>query len=328
MVRAFIRYIINHEIVLAISIVAIGWLIFEIKDIIISLFISYIIATSLSPYVVILRKYYVPKSIAVFITYFLSLLLVVLLIFPLVPFFSSQLQALFISFPSYLNSAANILNISIDSSQISSFIASEFESIGRNAISLTGRVFTGLFSTLTILVVSFYLLMDKDNLKIYVASLFGKHKGKISSIIEQSDEKLGAWLRGQFLLSIFIGFITWIALTFLNFPFALPLAVLAGILEIIPTLGPILASIPAIIVALSISPQITFAIILLYIAIQLAENNILVPKIMEKAVGLNPIIIILGVTAGAKLMGVLGALLSIPFISMLTIIYNTLNRED
>ena len=128
----------------------------------------------------------------------------------------------------------------------------------------------------------------------------------------------------QVVLSLTIGVITWLALTILGIPFALPLAILAGFLEIIPTLGPIIAAIPATIVALAISPVMALSVIAVYIVIQLTENNFLVPKIMQKAVGLNPVVIIIAILVGSNLFGVIGALLSIPFVSAAIIVFRAL----
>ena len=102
------------------------------------------------------------------------------------------------------------------------------------------------------------------------------------------------------------------------------MALLAGLLEVVPTLGPTLSAIPATIVALTISPTMAIVIILTYILIQMLENQLIVPKIMERAVGLNPVIVILGVSIGANLMGIVGALLSIPFISFVIVLYQSL----
>lgn len=120
---------------------------------------------------------------------------------------------------------------------------------------------------------------------------------------------------------------TFIALSILGLPFALPLAVLAGLLEAIPTLGPTLAAVPAVIVALTVSPSLAVLVIITYIVIQTLENNVLVPKIMQRAVGLNPVIVILGVMVGANLMGVVGALLSIPFLSFILVLYTSLEKK-
>ena len=140
----------------------------------------------------------------------------------------------------------------------------------------------------------------------------------------QIEEKLGNWLRGQIVLSVSIGVTTWVVLTLLGVDFAFPLAVIAGILEIIPTIGPIISAVPAIIVALNISPILAGVVAISYFLIQLLENNILVPRIMQRAVGLNPIVIIIGIIVGSRLLGVAGALLAIPFIVFLVVIYRNL----
>jgi predicted PurR-regulated permease PerM len=114
----------------------------------------------------------------------------------------------------------------------------------------------------------------------------------------------------------------------LGLPYALPLALLAGILEVVPTLGPILSAIPAAAIAFTISPTLGFTIIIFYILLQALENQVLVPKIMEKAVGLNPVVVILGVMIGGNLMGISGALLAIPFISFLIVLFNSLNSPE
>lgn len=284
--------------------------------------------SALLPFVEFLIKRKLPKIIAVFIAYFTTLAILILIILPLIPFFVSQIQSLFNNFPQYLDRAAGIAGINIDTSQIKSFIASEIDAIGKSALILTGKIFSGVFSTLTILVVTFYLLLDHQRLNNSITSLFPKDlQTKVLQVLMKIENKLGAWLRGQVILSFFIGVITWIALTLLGLDFALPLALMAGILEIVPTIGPILSAIPAIIVAVSISPVLALVVALVYLVIQILENNILVPKIMQKAVGLNPVIIILSVMTGARLMGVLGALLAIPFISTLIIIFQSLKEE-
>ncbi len=108
----------------------------------------------------------------------------------------------------------------------------------------------------------------------------------------------------------------------------MPLAVIAGILEIIPTLGPIISAVPAVIVTLAVAPSLTLFVIVTYFLIQLLENNLLVPKIMQKAVGLNPIIIIIAVIFGTELMGILGALIAVPFMSMVVIIYRSFKKAE
>jgi predicted PurR-regulated permease PerM len=111
---------------------------------------------------------------------------------------------------------------------------------------------------------------------------------------------------------LLVGLITYVGLRLLGIPYALPLAILAGLLEIIPYFGPIIAAIPAVIIGFSISPLIGIATTALAFLIQQLENYLIVPKIMEKSVGVSPVIILLALMIGFKIAGAMGALISIP----------------
>jgi len=185
-----------------------------------------------------------------------------------------------------------------------------------------------ILTIITVFIVSLYLLLYNDSFKKHFSRLFHeRNQAKVLNTLNLVNDKLGAWLQGQILLSLSIGALTWIALMLLGIPFALPLALLASILELVPTLGPMLSAIPAVIVSLTISPTMALVIIATYILIQLLENQLLVPKIMQRAVGLNPVIVILSVSVGATLLGMVGAFLAIPFISFVIVIYKSLEAQ-
>jgi predicted PurR-regulated permease PerM len=253
-----------------------------------------------------------------------------ILILPLVPFVIDNIRDLIQTFPVYLKEASQTLGITItiDAKQIQNYLSNEINTVSSNAYTLTTQVFGGLFSFLMIFVLTFYMLWYYEEFKKLFSRMFPSHgRAYILSTLEKINDKLGAWLRGQVILSVFVSVISWITLTALGIPNALPLALLSGILEIVPTLGPILSSIPAIIVALTISPQLALTVTIAYILIQLIENNLLVPKVMERAVGLNPIVIILGVLIGANLIGIAGALLAIPIITFVVVIFKSLDQK-
>lgn len=276
---------------------------------------------ALSPFSDFLIRKRVPRILSVLIPYTITIAILVLLIFPLAPFFVSQIQLLLNNFPKYINQLAITLNLHADASSIKNFFESDINALGKNALSVTGKIFSGVFSILTVFVISFYLMLEREMLKKQFTSLCpNKYQENILRTIAQVESKIGLWLRGQFVLCFAIGICTWGGLAILGLPFALPLALMAGLLEIVPTIGPIISAIPAIIVALTISPGLAISVVIFYILLQALENNILVPKIMEKAVGLNPIIIIIGVLIGSKFMGILGALLAVPLIAMIIIV--------
>lgn len=318
----------QRQVILALFLIVSGWIVLQLRGIIASIFISYIIMAALHPFVEILQKRGAPKILAVLIPYVTTLLVFIIIIFPLIPFTVAQVQTLVSDLPFYADQAARSLGFGIDAEAIEQAVSSEAANIGRNAIGLTGRVFGGVFLVVTTVIVAFYLLLYHDEFKHFIADLFHKDDhNKVYKTLTLIDEKLGAWLRGQLVLSIFIWLLTWIVLSILGVPFALSLAILAGLLEIIPTLGPTLAAIPAVIVALTISPTLAIFVAAAYIIIQLVENNFLVPKIMQKAVGLNPVVVILSVVIGAHLMGFIGALLSIPFMVLMIMVLSVI-KED
>lgn len=325
MQNPIIKYVLNNHILVTVLLVALGMFLLEIKGILLIIFLSYIIMAALNPFIRMLRDFKVPKIIAIVVVYAIVIAFIVLLVIPILPFFVSQLQALFRAIPSYVDGATQALGIQIDRSQINSIIAPIASSVGQNALFVTTKVFGGIFSVITLFILSFYMLVDRQRLGRDLPNLFPTpYRQKAVLTVHLVEEKLGYWLRGQVVLSLTIGIITWVALTILGIPFALPLAILAGFLEIIPTLGPFIAAIPATIVGLAISPVTALSVIAVYVVIQLTENNFLVPKIMQKAVGLNPVVIIIAILIGGNLFGVIGALLSIPFVSAAIIVFRAL----
>ncbi len=329
MEHRFLQYLLKNQVIFALFIIGFTWIAIQLKSIITSIFISYIIMAALLPLVAFLQRKGIPRLISVLIVYTGMLIVSVLLIAPFIPFVTSQTNSLFIGFPDYINKAAKVIGISINENQLQEYLGRELDNIGSNAFFVTKQVFGGIFSIFTILIVSFYLLLSHDSFRVLLSKFFHeKHRDRAYRVLQNVDFKLGAWLRGQIILCFVIFTLTFVTLNIIGLPNALPLALFAGLLEALPTIGPVISAIPAVIVAFTISPAMVVAVILVYIVIQLLENNIIVPKIMERAVGVNPIVVIIAVSTGAALMGVIGALLSIPFISFIMSINTSIREID
>lgn len=323
-----LSYILRNQVIFALILILCLWAIVEIRTILLSLFAAYIIKAALHPYVDYLQKKKFPQILAVGIPYIITVAFLVLLIFPLFPFFIKQIALLINQLPNYLSNNEGILGFSLDTSQINRIISSEFGNISRNALSLTGALFSSIFAIFTVFVVGFYLLLYEKSIRKGIINMFPEDKAKqVEWTLNHIDEKLGSWLRGQLILSIFIGVITYVILLILQVDFALSLALIAAILEIVPSIGPTIAAIPAIIIASSSSIPLALVVLVAYIGIQFLENNVLVPRIMARAVGLNPLAVILAITVGATLLGVIGALLSVPFISFCIVIFTSLKNS-
>ncbi|HYN88216.1 MAG TPA: AI-2E family transporter, partial [Ardenticatenaceae bacterium] len=171
------------------------------------------------------------------------------------------------------------------------------------------------------LLMGFYWLTSRDvflDLANRVTPL--RHRERVLLVWNDIEETLGSYVRGQMILMVCIGVASYVGLLLLRVPFPLALAVVAGLTEVIPVIGPILGMIPAVMVGFTVSPTLGLLVIGLYILIQQLENNVLVPKIMERSVGLNPLVVIVALVAGSSLNGVVGALLAIPVAGALQVI--------
>jgi predicted PurR-regulated permease PerM len=155
-----------------------------------------------------------------------------------------------------------------------------------------------------------------------------KTEAKARDFITRLEQQIGGWVRGELALMIIIGLLTYIGLKILGVNYALPLSIIAGLLEIIPNIGPTIALIPAVLVALTSSPVTALATVALYFLIQQFENNIIVPKIMQRAVGVKPLIVIIALMTGAKLAGVLGAALAVPGYLVLKVVIEEIYASD
>jgi predicted PurR-regulated permease PerM len=179
-------------------------------------------------------------------------------------------------------------------------------------------LFGGLISTLAIIVISFYLTLNASDVKRFLVSMIPtKNQPYISGLISRLQVKMGQWLRSQLILMVIIGLVIYIGLTILNVRYALILALIAGLLEIVPWLGPWLAGIFAVFLSFFQSPVLALLVVILYVAVQQLENNLIVPQIMKRVVGLNPVVVILALLIGGKIAGILGAVLAVPSAAIL-----------
>ncbi|OGE43025.1 hypothetical protein A3B45_05325 [Candidatus Daviesbacteria bacterium RIFCSPLOWO2_01_FULL_39_12] len=316
------RIDISYKTVIFITAFILGlWLLFLIRDLLLILFSSIILMSALSPLVKIFVGLKIPRPLSIAITYLIILGIVAGILASILPPLIEQTTTLLVSLPPLLTQIFNITAID------KSVISQEFANLSRNFLTFTLAAFDNLLTFIFLLVTTFYLLLEKDGLENRVAKLFVGKEERVRKSIVRIEEKLGAWLRGQVILSLLIGFLSYIGLFILNIPYALPLAVLAGLMEVIPIIGPIISAIPPILISLTISPVLALAVTATYFIIQQAENNLIVPQVMKRAVGLNPLIVILAIAVGSRLLGIAGALLAVPIAVVLQIIVTQVIEE-
>lgn len=197
--------------------------------------------------------------------------------------------------------------------------------VARTAASLAG----GIFGVVTILILTFYMLVDSGSMREYALRLLPKkHRARADAASRVVMEKVSAWLGGQLLLAGTIGATSAIGLWALGIPFFYVLALISALGEMIPIVGPFLAAIPAIIVAATVSPQKVIFVIVFFIVQQQLENHILVPKIMSRQVGLSPVTVIVSLLIGGSLLGIVGALLAVPTVAILQVVAAELMSKE
>jgi predicted PurR-regulated permease PerM len=195
-------------------------------------------------------------------------------------------------------------------------------SITGSFISITTSVVGAVVAFFTVLFLTIYFLIDEQVFTKFLSSAIPQSKKeKVATVTNKISTKIGEWLRGQLLLCLTIGILVYIGLSIIGVKYALALAVISGVLEILPVVGPIISGVLAAIISLSISPLTALIVVVFYILLQQLENNLIVPKVMAKAVGLPPAIIIIAILIGGKLLGVVGALLAVPLIAIIYVVF-------
>lgn len=298
------------------------WVLFLIREVIILLFVAVIFMSALSPIVTYLERFKIPRALSIASTYIIVVTLLVglfsLMITPLV----EQTVKLAQTLPTTLGNIfpQGWVNQSVIQDQVAGF--------SKNAFSIGLIILDNFIALISVAVLAFYLLLDRDKLDKLVTQFLPQHEVRISLVSKKIEERLGGWVRGQVALSVIIGTITYIVLLILGIPYALPLAIFAGLMEVVPVIGPIISAVPAVLIAYAISPLLALFVVGAYFIIQQLENHVIVPQVMKKAVGLNPLIVIVAVAVGGKLLGIAGALLAVPVAVVIQIITEDILKED
>jgi predicted PurR-regulated permease PerM len=196
------------------------------------------------------------------------------------------------------------------------------------AFTAVTSVFAALLALVTILILTFYLLVESDSLFAGFARLFPRaERPRVEEASRKISAKVSAWLSGQLILAGTIGASSAIGLWLLGVPYFYVLALVSAIGEMIPVVGPIFGAIPAIIVAFTVSPKTALFVVVFFIAQQQIENHLLVPKVMERQVGVSAVTVIAALLVGGSLLGILGALLAVPTAAILQVIVREILDE-
>jgi len=319
------------------------WCAYLVRDALLIIYVSGLLAIGFSPLVRVIERQKVlpirsarfPRWFAILVPYVAIVGTVALLIVLIWPPLVDQARALWAQLPDMFDRAQRflvsrgLLNEHLTLGEaMARATATETETVGRVAGAVAG-VAGGLFGLITILILSFYILIDADRLRASMLRLFPPaERPRVAAASREVTVKLSAWLGGQVLLGAAIGTSTAIGLWALGIPFFYVLALVAGVGELIPVVGPILSAIPALAVALTISLQKTLFVLIFLVVQQQLENHILVPRIMSRQVGVSPVTVIVALLIGGSLLGIVGAILAVPTAAILQVVLHEFVKEE
>lgn len=319
--------------------VALGfWLIYRFYQVGFILFISIVMGTVIRPVINWLQYRGIPRLAGIILVFILLLALLVGFVFLLFPLIIEQGTKLADTFPVYYLDFRQWLFFSpnVLLARLGSFLPSSLS--GTQAVQQTGEqvlasaeqalgyialVVNAIFILTTVLVLTFRWALDGPRVIQTLLTLAPKNKREgFHELFTAMESKVGFYVAGQGVLCLMIGVISLISYILIGLPNALLLAILAGVLEAVPMVGPLLGAIPAAIVALSIDPSKLIWVVLSTVIIQQVENSFLVPRVMRKAVGVNPFVSLLAIFAFSSIFGIAGALMAIPMAAIIQILLN------
>ena len=324
---------------LVIVFVALGfWLLFRFNQVVFILFIAIVFGTVIRPIVAWLHRRGLPPIAAVILVYFLLLILFIGFMFLIFPLIADQIGKIAASVPGYYQSLrewlvnypnqlivrlGEFLPAALPGLKTTTQTGPQMLATAGQAMGYVSSAANMLFTVTAVLLLAFYwALHGTRSIQALLLLVPGGQRESISELISAMETKLVAYIAGQAILCLVIGIMALVAYMLIGLPNALVLALVAGVMEAVPMVGPLLGAIPAAVIALSIAPSKLIWVIVATVVIQQLENSLLVPRVHRKAVGVNPFVSLLAIFAFSSLFGITGALMAIPMAAIIQLLLN------
>ena len=309
------------------------YLVYQISSILMLFFVAFLLAAAFDPYVDRMQKSNIPRSIGILIVYLILFGVLVFFVTNVVSLIADQVLAIAQSVGHFFSNLTNQPSTQYPfASQLKPYIEQFVNSVDvKTAVSQLQNAFQivstqllsisfGLFNLMIVLVLTFFMVVEEDAIEKFFLSLApSKYALYVSTRLEAVKDQIGHWLRGQLLVCFVSGFLTYVGFALMGVQYALTLSIIAGIGMIVPVIGGIFAWVIAFPIVFNQSPALSLWMTIYYAILQQFEANLLIPYVMNRVVGLSPIIIIFAMMVGGQFMGVLGLILSIPVATTITI---------
>lgn len=318
----------SGTIVRAILFVLFFVLLYILRDIALVILTAVVLASAIEPGTRWFENHGVPRALGVLLIYLSTAMLLAIGFYFFIPPLLESFADVLSRAPEYLESLRlwggsigvfDGVSGDLTTGELVTRIQGLLTSVSGGVFGFASNVFGGVLSLILIVVLSFYLAVQKDGIANFLRIVTPfKYESYAIDLWKRSQRKIGRWLQGQLILSLIVGVLVYLGLTILGVPNALLLAILAAIFELIPLFGPILAAVPAVAVALiEGGAPLGIMVIGLYLIIQQFENHLLHPLVVKKVVGVPALVAIIALLAGAKLAGFLGMIIAVPIATVL-----------
>jgi predicted PurR-regulated permease PerM len=300
-------------------------------------YISALVAMGFSPLVRHLerpRKHQrrVPRWLAILLIYSAILAIIMLVGLAVIPPLVAQAEALWTRMPAEFNKFQSFLvehRLMTRPVTLQEAVQNAPTGTGGNAVGTVlvaiSSLIGGVFGLITILILSFYLLVEADAMFEYIVRFVpAARRGDLATAVRQAVVKVSAWLRAQFVLAGVRGVCAAVGLWLMDVPYFYVIALVAAIGETIPIVGPVIGGVTAVAVAITVSPKLALTVGAYFLVLHQLEANVLVPKIMERRVGVSPVAVLVALLIGGALWGLVGAILAIPTAAILSVIVEEL----
>ena len=324
--------------VFVVCVFLIFWLLYRLQTVLLLFFVAIVLGTAIRPAVEWLYRRGVSRTNGVILVYILIASLFTAFLAIIVPLLAEQTTQLSQNLPEFYISVRNWL-LDSDNRFLRNIGARVPAQLGlllnsnptteevldqvTKTILYVNVLIKGLLSTLAIFLLAYYWNQEGQSvIRTMLRLIPPNRKKEFLEFIDHVEMKMGAYIRGQAILCLIIGVLAFLAYILIGLPFALALGIFAGVMEMIPVFGPAIGAIPALLVALSISPEKAIWVVIATVLIQTAENIYLLPRVMNKSMGVNPIIILLSMVAFGSVFGFAGVLLALPLAAILQFVIN------
>jgi len=312
-------------------------LLYFIRDIILVFFVAIILSLAFDAPIDWLQKKGVHRLLGTFFFYLIIFSIFGGIFYLISAPLGEQLKNFNLNFPFIIQKLETYIGVlgqwgqGVDVPTIQDLAIRLSEGLTSNASRFFGsvvRILDGFASFLFILIISIYLNAREKGVKKFLLSLVPiEHHIYALNLIEQIQKKMGSWVWGTIIACFTVGLFIYLGLVILGINYALALAVLAAVLNLVPYIGPIISILPPLVLALIQSPFLAIWVIVLYLVVNLIlEDSLIRPLIMKKAVGIDPLLIIFAVLVGGKLAGIIGIILAIPTAAIIGILFQEYSR--